>query len=76
MFLPMSWMSPWTVQMTILPFEDTASEPSAPAFASLMASKPALAASADAMSWGKKNLPFSKRSPTSSSAGMSTSLIA
>ena len=67
----MSWMSPFTVANATAPFSD---RPAA-GMSRRMVSNPARAASAEAMSWGRKYLPWSNRTPTSSRAGMKRSLM-
>ena len=66
----MSWMSPFTVATTMGPFFS----PETPCFsmAVFTSSKAAWAAAALCSSWGRKQVPFSKASPTWSSAGIST----
>ena len=73
MFFPISWISPFTVAMTIVPFFSCAT----PWLAtySLMASNPAFAASALINSCGRNIVPFSKPCPTRSSAGTRSSLM-
>ena len=72
MFLPMSWMSPFTVAMTILPGYSLPRSPFIPA---LSASKAAPAASALMSSCGRYISPASKPLPTLSSAGISSEFI-
>ena len=59
MFLPMSWMSPSTVAMTIGNSLLCDADDCVFALASRNTSKADLAASADAMSWGRKMRPSS-----------------
>ena len=67
MFLPMSWMSPFTVAMTIGPFGSVAVPLCASA--ARITSNAEAAASAAIRSCGRKTLPDSKPLPTFSSAG-------
>ncbi len=70
----MSWISPKTVQITILPF-DSCATPLASWWA-LITAKLLLTVSAESKSWGKNFFPISKSFPTMSRAGtMQRSMI-
>ena len=74
MFFPMSWMSPKTVQITMLPFDSWAFPLSSRN--ALITAKLALTVSAESKSWGKNFFPISKSFPTMSNAGtMQRSII-